>query len=253
MTLPDFDPTPVYVILGATGGIGSALTRRLAAAGGRLVLAARNAERLGALAESVHGKAVPLDATRFEPVEECLRQAKEWHGRVDGVACCVGSLLLRPAHLTSEADFLATVATNLTAAFATVRAAAKVMQETGGSVALCSSVAARIGLPNHEAIAAAKGGVSGLVLSAAATYAPRNIRVNAVAPGLVRTPLTARLTGSEAALKASTAMHPLGRVGDPGDIASALEWLLSPAQSWVTGQVLGVDGGLGDLKALTPA
>lgn len=249
MTLPDFDPTPVYVILGATGGIGSTLTQRLAG-GARLVLAARGPERLAALADQFNARAVPLDATGFEAVEGCFREATEWFGRVDGAACCVGSLLLKPAHLTSEADLAATVQANLTTAFATVRAASKVMMETGGSIVLCSSVAARTGLPNHEAIAAAKGAVSALARSAAATYAPRGIRVNAVAPGLVRTPLTARLTSNEATLKASTAMHPLGRVGEPGDIAAAIEWLLGPASSWVTGQVLGVDGGLGDLRGL---
>ena len=113
---------------------------------------------------------------------------------------------------------------------------------------LVSSVAARLGLTNHEAIAAAKAGVSGLVLAAAASYAARGIRVNAVAPGLVRTPLTARLTQNEATLKASVAMHPLGRIGEPADIASAIEWLLNPAQGWVTGQVLSVDGGMGAVR-----
>jgi NAD(P)-dependent dehydrogenase (short-subunit alcohol dehydrogenase family) len=248
MTLPDFDPVPVYVILGASGGIGSALTRRLAACGSRLVLAARHSEKLSSLAEAVNGHAIPTDATRFDEVEALFNKALELHGRVDGAACCVGSILLKPAHSTSEAEYLATVHANLTAAFATVRSAAKSMGEHGGSIVLVSSAAARIGLPNHEAIAAAKGAIEGLTRSAAATYAPKNIRVNAVAPGLVRTPLAARITGNEAALKMSTAMHPLGRVGEPGDVASAIEWLLHPTQTWVTGQILGVDGGLADLK-----
>lgn len=119
----------------------------------------------------------------------------------------------------------------------------------GGSIVLVSSAAARIGFANHEAIAAAKAGVIGLTLSAAATYGPRHIRVNCVAPGLVRTPMTSRLTANEVALKASTAMHPLGRIGEPEDVAAAIEWLLSPEQSWVTGQVLGIDGGLGSVRS----
>ena len=122
------------------------------------------------------------------------------------------------------------------------------MLGTGGAIALVSSAAGRVGLVNHEAIAAVKAGVIGLTLSAAATYAPRGIRVNCVAPGLVRTPMTDRLTSNEAALRASAAMHALGRIGEPQDVASALEWLLSPEQGWVTGQVLGIDGGLASVR-----
>jgi NAD(P)-dependent dehydrogenase (short-subunit alcohol dehydrogenase family) len=102
---------------------------------------------------------------------------------------------------------------------------------------------------NHEAIAAAKAGVVGLALSAAATYARYNIRVNCVAPGLTRTPLTASLTQNEQTLKASSALHPLGRIGEPDEVASAIRWFLSPEQSWVTGQVLAVDGGLSSLQS----
>lgn len=248
MTLPDFDVNPVYVILGASGGIGSALARKLANQGARLVLAARPSERLTTLANQLDALAIPTDATRFEEVDQLMSRAVEARGRVDGVACCVGSILLKPAHQTTEEEWLHAVHANLTAAFATVRSAARVMQTHGGSIALCSSAAARMGLTNHEAIAAVKAGIEGLVRSAAATYAGKNIRVNAVAPGLVRTPMTARLTANEASLKVSQGMHPLGRIGEPSDVAAALEWFLHPCQSWVTGQVLGVDGGLGCLR-----
>lgn len=113
---------------------------------------------------------------------------------------------------------------------------------------LVSTVAAGTGLSNHEAIAAAKGGIEGLVRSAAATYAARNLRVNAVAPGLVDTPLASRITKSERALEHSKKMHPLGRIGTPEDVSSAIDWLLSSESSWVTGQVVGIDGGLGAIR-----
>jgi NAD(P)-dependent dehydrogenase (short-subunit alcohol dehydrogenase family) len=196
----------------------------------------------------IGAEARQADPTSFDEVAGCIDSILEAYGPIQGVANCVGSLLLKPAHLTNESDWLSTLQINLTSAFAVLRAAAKAMTSSGGSIVLVSSSAARIGLPNHEAIAAAKAGVIGLTLSAAASYAPKNIRVNCVAPGLVRTEMTRRLTDNEGSLKASLAMHALGRIGEPSDVASAIEWFLSPEQSWVTGQVLGVDGGLGSLR-----
>lgn len=240
-----------FVIVGATGGIGSEVCRTLAAAGANLVLAARDSARLESLAADLHARhptgtftARPLDATRSADVDAVFAVA----GPIAGAANFVGSILLKPAHLTTDEEFDTTLSLNLRTAFAVTRAAVKAMMTTGGAVVLTSSVAGQLGLTNHEAIAAAKAGVEGLVRAAAATYAPRGIRVNAVAPGLVRTPLSARITGNEASLKASTAMHPLGRVGDPADVAAAVAWLLDPRTTWVTGQVIAVDGGMGTVR-----
>jgi NAD(P)-dependent dehydrogenase (short-subunit alcohol dehydrogenase family) len=246
--------TPLHLILGATGGIGSALAQRLTASGARVVLAARDAAKLDALAASLGDAAVDtivLDATQFDAVDQGVADVAARHGPVAGLVNCVGSLLLKPAHLTTADEFARTIALSLTTAFATVRAAGRVLaaQPGGGSVVLVSSAAARLGLANHEAIAAAKAGVIGLTLSAAATYAARGLRVNCVAPGLVRTPLTARITGSPAATQASLAMHALGRLGEPEDVAGAIAFLLSPDASWISGEVLGVDGGLATLRA----
>jgi NAD(P)-dependent dehydrogenase (short-subunit alcohol dehydrogenase family) len=190
-----------------------------------------------------------VDATDPEAVDAVADAAAAALGGLDGIVNCAGSLLLKPAHLTSGADWQATLAANLTSAFGCVRAAGRLLKTDGGSVVLLSSAAARIGLANHEAIAAAKAGVIGLALSAAATYARQRIRFNVVAPGLVRTPLTRGLVASELAEKASVGMHPLGRLGEPEDVARAIVFLLDPAQGWITGQVLGVDGGLADLKS----
>jgi NAD(P)-dependent dehydrogenase (short-subunit alcohol dehydrogenase family) len=184
-------------------------------------------------------------------VDALFEDVQTRHGRIDGAVNCAGSILLKPAHLISDAEFSDTLAQNLTTAFHVLRAAAKRMmrQEGGGAIVLCSSVAAQRGLLNHEAIAAAKAGVEGLALAAAASYARSGVRINCVAPGLTRTDLTRGITSNEAIAKASAAMHPLGRIGDPAEVASAICWLLDRDQSWVTGQVIGIDGGLGRVQA----
>jgi len=233
-----------YVITASYGGTGSALTRRLAVKGHELLLIGRNGDKLAALSAEVNAQYVVTDLTNLEAVEAAVQA----FGPIDGIVNCAGSILLKPAHITTEAEFQETLDTNLKTAFIALRAGVKNMP-SGGSVVLISTAAARLGYANHEAIAAAKAGVMGLALSAAATYAARNIRVNCVAPGLVDTPLASRITGNEAALKVSTAMHALNRIGKPEDIASMIDFLLDPSNSWITGQVFGVDGGLGTIRA----
>jgi NAD(P)-dependent dehydrogenase (short-subunit alcohol dehydrogenase family) len=236
------------LVIGAAGGIGSALVRRLVASGGKVFLAGRDATRLETLATELGMPWGTVEATDPDAIDTLTDRAASELGGLDGLANCAGSILLKPAHLTSTADWNATIATNLTSAFGCVRAAGRLMKGEGGSVVLVSSAAARVGLANHEAIAAAKAGIIGLVLSAAATYAKQKVRFNAVAPGLVRTPLSKGLLSSELAEKASVGMHPLGRLGEPDEVAAAIQWFLDPAQGWITGQVLGIDGGLADLR-----
>lgn len=238
----------VHLIVGASGGIGSRVARSLAESGGRVALVSRNLDRVAELSEELNGLPLELDPDNEDSWRTCFEQAAEWGGRLDGVLNCAGSILLKPAHLTSRPEWHEVVATNLFTAFDLIKAASRTLRKSGGSVVMMSSAAAQIGLANHEAIAAAKAGVEGLVRSAAATYAANGIRVNAVAPGLVDTPLSAKITGNKTALAASEALHPLGRIGRPEDVAEAICWLLSPASAWITGQVIGVDGGLATLK-----
>lgn len=235
----------------ATSDIGSALCRKLREAqseGVTLHVTGRNSERTKELARSLGATPWTADVTSFEDVDRTIKGVARADGRIDGVVQCAGSVLLKPAHTTSVEEWSDTLRVNLDSAFFTIKSGARAMMRTGGSIVLMSSAAARVGLVNHEAIAAAKAGVAGLALSAAATYAARGIRVNCLAPGMVRSSLTERLLTAETARSASEAMHPLGRIGEPGDVASMIEWLLDPDQSWVTGQVFGVDGGLATLR-----
>lgn len=238
------------IVIGATGGVGQALCHTLKARGAQLFVGGRNSEKVAQLSQALDCGGMPVDASKLSEVESFFKEAAKNLGEVTGVACLAGSLLLKPAHSTSEEEWRSTLENNLFSSFFVTRTAASLMRrQGGGSIVLMSSVAARLGLANHEAIAAAKAGVEGLAVSAAATYAPYKIRVNAVAPGLTKTPLTEKITSHEGSAKASLSMHPLNRFGEPQDIASAISWFLSPEQSWVTGQVLGVDGGLSHVRS----
>lgn len=164
---------PAYVVFGATGGIGSELARQLHAAGGRLLLVGRDSAKLDALAASLPGALAAPCANAAAPgeAEAAVNAAVARFGRVDGVANCVGSVILKAAHQTSDAELAAVMETNLGTSFSILRAAVKAMTKPGhggGSIVLCSSAVARFGLPNHEAIAAAKGAVAALALSAGA-------------------------------------------------------------------------------------
>ncbi len=157
------------VVIGGGGGIGRALLERLSQDGRPCVIASRDGQNH----ENLDVDSQLCDARSFDQVEALLKGATERHGSVSGLVNLAGSIILKPAHMISETEWSETIATNLTTAFATVRAAGKTMRK-GGSVVLVSTVAAATGLPNHEAIAAAKAGVEGLARSAAATYAARD-------------------------------------------------------------------------------
>jgi NAD(P)-dependent dehydrogenase (short-subunit alcohol dehydrogenase family) len=224
-----------YLIIAASSGIGQAVVKILQAGGDTVFTTARDASK-------IKPDAV-LDATDFDAMNQVFVEA----GTIDGVVNCAGSLLLKNAHTTSKEQFKAVIDASLTTAFATVRAAGMHMKQ-GGSVVLISSAAALVGIPNHEAIAAAKAGIIGLAQSAASTYANLNLRFNVVAPGMTDTALTSQITANSMALEASKAMHALGRIGTPEDIARAIIFFLNPENNWITGQVLAVDGGLSHVR-----
>ncbi len=239
------------IIAGITGGIGSAVARRLHAAGFVVGGYARSADKLAALAAELPGLETAIaEATDPAGVEAAIADLiARGGGRLDGYVHAVGSILLKPLHLTSLEEWRRTIDLNLNTAFYGLKAVVGPMQAQGaGSVVLISSVAAGTGLPSHEAIAAAKGGVEGLVRATAASYASRNVRINAVAPGLVDTPMAAALLGSPQARAFSEKLHPLGRIGTADQVAATIAHLLSPEADWITGQVWAVDGGMSSVR-----
>lgn len=238
---------PATLILGGSGAIGSTVAKALAERGHQLLLAGRNEETLASVSDELGAETAVVDGRDVAAVRALGKDAVKRFGRLDGVVNCIGSIVLKPAHATKPEELEEIMAVNLNSAFGAVQAAADTMRKTGGAVVLLSSAAARYGLPNHEGIAAAKAAVTGLGQAAAASYASMGIRVNVVAPGLVDTPLSEGITSVPAAREASEAMHPLGRIGEPSDIASAILYLLDAP--WVTGQVVGVDGGLATVKS----
>ncbi len=224
-----------YLVIAASSSIGQKLVELLKDQGHEVVQTARDNSKI--TADFV------LNAADFAATEEVFKQV----GEIDGVVNLSGNLLLKGAHLTSQSDYSSVIEASLTTAFSVCRAASKYMKN-GGSIVLISSAAAMTGLANHEAIAAAKAGIIGLAKSAAATYASQNLRFNVVAPGLTETNLTKQIVSNEKALEVSKAMHALGRIGNAEEIASAIAFFLDPKNSWITGQVLGVDGGLGSVR-----
>jgi len=233
--------TPSLLLFGASGGIARALISRCLADGWNVMAVSRDPARLEDLPDSV--QRIQADATQSGGAAKAFDAAS---CPPAAVVNCIGSLHLKSLARTTAEEFTQVMRVNVFSSFQILQEAAKRLPQ-GGSVVLMSSVAAQTGLVNHETIGAAKAAVEGLARSAAASLAPKGIRVNAVAPGLTETPMTRPLLSS-AARAVSEKMHPLGRVGRPSDIAAAIAWLIDPANSWTTGQILHVDGGLGALR-----
>ena len=238
-----------YLIVGGSSDIGIILCRDLLEEGAAVTLLARDSSRLAEFPEGKVGKFIG-DANDEELVKEAVLSAiSAGNGRLDGVVHLVGSFAVRPPHAMSLEAFEQVIATNLSSAFVTLSIACKQMLRNGGGrVVFTSSVAGSLGLANHEAIAAAKGGIESMVRSAAATYSKRGIRVNAVAPGLTDTRLSRPITSSSATKEAAVGMIPLKRINEPEEVSSTIQWLLTDAPDNITGQVFHLDGGMSNVR-----
>jgi NAD(P)-dependent dehydrogenase (short-subunit alcohol dehydrogenase family) len=235
-----------YLVFGATGAIGQTLARSLAADGHRLHLAARDAPALAAIGRELNAATSPFDALDDSSIAAAVAAAAEGAG-IAGLAWCVGSIVLKPLGRATAADFADAYRLNVIGAALAVKAAQSALAQAKGAVLLFSSVAAGQGFPQHSVIASAKGAVEALALSLAAELAP-NVRVNCIAPSLTRSKMAAAFLSNPSLEKAMDAMHPLGRIGAPEDAAALGAFLLGPKAGWITGQIVGVDGGRGSLR-----
>ncbi len=237
--------TKKHLIGGITGGIGSELAVKLSAGGDIVAGYARKAAAGDSFNPQDGFMLKNCDATDPEALENVINEFQKELGPIDSYTHAIGSIYLRPAHLTPVEDWLQTIQTNLSSAFYALRSVTKIMSKQGhGTCLFFSTAAAQSGIANHEAIAAAKGGIEAMVRAAAASYASRGLRINAIAPSLTDTPLSQAIVSSEQALEISKRMHPTGAIGEASDVASLAAWLHSDQAKFVTGQTFVIDGGI---------
>lgn len=228
---------PPYLIIGASKGIGAGIASRLVAAGLPVVSVARSAEAPSGVLEHIVADVV----SEGLPTDRLPE-------KLSGMAFCPGSIELKPLRSFKPGDMRRVLEHDLVAAFAASLAVTdRLKRVPGSSMLFFSTVAVGQGMPFHSVVAAAKGGVEGMARSLAAELAP-TVRVNCIAPSLTDTPLAARLLGNPEKSKAAGDRHPLKRVGTVDDIAAMGAFLLGPEAGWITGQVVGVDGGMSRLR-----
>ena len=240
--------TTIALITGASGGIGRALAGQLHAQGFRVAAVGRDAERLADVPAAVR---IAADTTTPEGATLALAACQEALGAAPTLlAHCVGSTLIAPLHRTRAEAYREVMRVNLDSAVFMLQAWIAALQGGPGAAVFARSVVARIGVANHEAIAAAKGGVEALVRSAAATYAAQGLRINAVAPGMTETPMTAGMLKMPAMREGAARQYPLGGVQTAGQEADVMAWLLGDGAARLTGQVIAVDGGFTTVRPL---
>lgn len=229
------------LIIGGSSGIGLILVKHLQAEGHQIWMAARTfPDELA----SLNVKYIALDISK--PFENALAELPD---ELHGLAYCPGTINLKPFHRLTEEDFMADFQVNVMGAVRILQAVFPALRKSkNASVVLFSTVASTLGMNFHSSIAVSKSAIEGLTKSLAAEWAINKIRVNAIAPSLTDTPLASKILTNEEKREASGKRHPLGRVGTAEDIANLADFLLSDKADWITGQIIGVDGGMGTLK-----
>ncbi len=228
-----------YIVVGGSQGIGQAIVSKLISEGHQVINLSRN----------------PCDVQGVENIQYDALETNESiffeiSGLVDGLVYCPGSINLKPFHRLTMGDFEKDFQVNVLGAVKAIQGFLPLLKAAAtSSIVLFSTVAVQTGMGFHASIASSKGAIEGLTRSLAAELASSKIRINAIAPSLTQTPLANALLNSDEKIEAAGKRHPLGRVGQAADLANMAVFLLHPENSWITGQILKVDGGMGDLRA----
>ena len=227
------------LIFGGADGIGRAIADALFADGGQVHITSRSQDKIDASG---------LTGSVCDVLDEAQIQAAVVAAGEDltGLVFAVGSIVLKPLKALKAQDFLTAFHLNTLAAAQAIQAAAPTLKTNSGAALLFSTVAVQSGFPNHAAISAAKGGVEGLTRALAAELAPQ-VRVNCLAPSLTDTDMAKSMTGNATMAAALAKLHPLGRLGTAHDFGKIGAWMVSPDSAWMTGQIIGLDGGRGAL------
>ena len=233
-----------YLIFGATGSIGSSLANQLYEEKQDCHLIGRNEEELKKLANKLKYSYSVCDVLRLNFADNLFKDLKETE--ILGIAYCVGSIDLKPLRITKPKDYVSSYVLNLVAATDIIRTFQDNLKKNKGSIVMFSTVAAKKGFPNHSIISPAKAAVEGLTVALAAELAPHT-RVNCIAPSLTKSKMSAFVLQNLRTIDAISKQHPLKRIGEGFDAANLAKFLLSRNSSWITGQIIGVDGGRGSI------